>query len=119
METYFSGLSFHIYITDYDRDGYLDFVLPNQVTNELSLVKNPGGQYWSKVQSIKDKMSIDSKEKIQNQIAKSVDKWQSIRLVESSYSISVRDFVFVNIDSEEKLAIVLLASDSIRKYIHK
>jgi hypothetical protein len=36
-------------------------------------------------------------------------------MVESAYSINVRDFVFVNIDSDDKLAIALLAQDSIRK----
>jgi hypothetical protein len=33
METYFSGLNFHVYLLDYDGDGYLDIILPNFVSN--------------------------------------------------------------------------------------
>jgi hypothetical protein len=42
METYFSGLNFHAYILDFDKDGYLDFVVPNFVSNRLEVVTNPG-----------------------------------------------------------------------------
>jgi hypothetical protein len=70
METFFSGLNFHIYLLDYDMDGYLDIVLPNQVSNMLALVKNPGGQYWNKVQSFKEKLSMQVKERIQSEIAR-------------------------------------------------
>jgi hypothetical protein len=29
----FSGLSSHLYILDFDKDGYLDIILPNFLTN--------------------------------------------------------------------------------------
>ena len=48
METY-KGPSFHIYIVDYDKDGYLDIVLPNIVNNTLVYLRNPGSAYWRKV----------------------------------------------------------------------
>lgn len=55
------------------------------------------------------------RERLHREVDVGVDKWKAVKLVESAYSLQVRDFVFVNIDTEEKLCIVLLASDSIRK----
>jgi hypothetical protein len=66
--------------------------------------------------SIKDRFSVSfPRERLHREVDVGVDKWKSYKLVESAYSLQVRDFVFVNIDTEEKLCIVLLASDSIRK----
>jgi hypothetical protein len=47
-----SGPAFHIYIFDYDRDGYFDVVMASQVSNEIVYIKNPGSNYWHKVWSI-------------------------------------------------------------------
>jgi hypothetical protein len=55
------------------------------------------------------------RERLHREVDVGVEKWKAVKLVESAYSLQVRDFVFVNIDTEEKLCIVLLASDSIRK----
>jgi|LauGreDrversion4_2_1035121.scaffolds.fasta_scaffold179547_1 hypothetical protein len=85
METYFSGLSFHIYLIDFDMDGKLDFVLPNFLTNRLELLLNPGLVYWTKVQQLKEKYITISKERLQTEIGKSIDKWKEVRLVESSH----------------------------------
>ena len=93
----------------------MDFVLPNFITNKLELVRNPGTAYWNKVKTLNEKYSTVSKERLQSEISKGVEKWKEVKLVESTHSIVIKDFVFVNIDSDEKLAIVLLASDSIRK----
>ncbi len=48
----FSGLSSHLYIVDFDKDGYLDIVLPNFLTNSLVYLRNPGSAYWRKISSI-------------------------------------------------------------------
>jgi hypothetical protein len=37
-------------------------------------------------------------------------------MVESGYSLKIKDFVLVNVDTEDKLAIVVLGQDSIRKF---
>ncbi len=47
-----SGPSFNIYVTDFDKDGYLDIVLPNYITNQLVFLKNPGAAYWRKIGQI-------------------------------------------------------------------
>lgn len=115
MESYFSGLNFHAYILDFDKDGYLDFVLPNFVSNRLEIVANPGLQYWNRVTALKDRFSTQ-KERLQSEIAKSVEKWKEIKLVEpAARNVVIKDFVFVNIDNERKLVIVVLGGDSIRK----
>lgn len=57
------------------------------------------------------------RERLHREVDVGVDKWKAVKLVESAYSLQVRDFVFVNIDTEEKLCIVLLASDSIHWFI--
>jgi hypothetical protein len=49
------------------------------------------------------------RERLHREVDVGVEKWKAIKLVESAYSLQVRDFVFVNIDTEEKLCIVLLA----------
>ena len=55
METYYSGLSFHLYIIDYDQDGYNDFVIPDLLGNQLvSHIRNPGHAYWNKISHLKD-----------------------------------------------------------------
>jgi hypothetical protein len=51
MEKY-SGPSFHIYIVDFDEDGYIDLVLPNFVNNTMIYLKNPGSGYWRNVSQI-------------------------------------------------------------------
>ena len=48
MEKY-SGPSFHIYLVDFDKDGYIDIVLPNYLNNTLVYLRNPGSSYWRKV----------------------------------------------------------------------
>jgi hypothetical protein len=35
METFFSGINFHMYSLDLDQDGFLDLIFPNQLTNQL------------------------------------------------------------------------------------
>lgn len=47
-----SALSFHLYILDYDKDGYLDIIFTNYITNKLVYVSNPGSDYWKKVYQI-------------------------------------------------------------------
>ncbi len=64
---------------------------------------------------MKDLYSVASKVKLQSEIGKGVEAWRPLKVVESAHSIIVKDFVLVNIDTEEKLVIVLLASESIRK----
>lgn len=99
MEAYYSSINFHLYLMDFDGDGRLDLVYPCQVTNAVTLLLNPGGGYWSKVQGLKDKYGYQSKERLQQEVnGKGVEKWRAVPLVESAYSISVRDFLFVNID---------------------
>ena len=44
--------AFHIYLYDYDKDGYFDIVMPSQLANEVIYLKNPGSTYWHKVWSI-------------------------------------------------------------------
>lgn len=44
-----SGPPFHIYILDFDKDGYLDIALPNQLNNTIVYLRNPGSAYWRKV----------------------------------------------------------------------
>ena len=78
-------------------------------------MRNPGQSYWTKVVSLKDKYSMSSKDRLQKEINTGVDKWNSYSLVESGYSLHIRDFVFVNIDTEDKLSLVVLGQDSIRK----
>lgn len=51
MERY-SGAAHHIYILDFNRDGYLDIVLPNLVSNELVMLSNPGLAYWHRMDTI-------------------------------------------------------------------
>lgn len=51
MEKY-SGPSTHIYILDYDKDGFMDIILPNQMTNDLILLRNPGYLYWRRTEGI-------------------------------------------------------------------
>jgi hypothetical protein len=51
MERY-SGAAFHIYIFDYDHDGFIDIVLPNQIANELTWLRNPGTSYLHKLDTI-------------------------------------------------------------------
>lgn len=48
MEKY-SAPNFHIYIIDYDKDGYLDIAIPNTINNTLVYLDNPGSTYWRKV----------------------------------------------------------------------
>lgn len=60
----YSGLDFHMYILDYDSDGFLDIVYPDKVKNQVILIRNPGQTYWSKVASIKDKYAMSSKDRL-------------------------------------------------------
>ena len=64
METFFSGLNFHLYCLDLDQDGFIDLVLPNQVSNQLQFVRNPGRAYWSKLLTLKDRYSQFSRERL-------------------------------------------------------
>lgn len=68
----FSGPSFHIYMVDFDKDGYIDIVLPNLLTNQLVYLKNPGSAYWRKISSI---VYQSSKLKQINDL-KAMEKWQ-------------------------------------------
>ena len=79
------------------------------------MIKNPGGAYWSKVSTLKDRYSTQSKDRLQSEISKGTERWKQVKLVESAYTLTIRDFVFVNIDSDDKLAMVVLSTDSIRK----
>lgn len=56
-----------------------------------------------------------SKDRLQKEVNTVVEKWHMHSLIESAYSLQLRDFVFVNIDTEDKLSIVVLGQDSIRK----
>lgn len=79
-------------------------------------MRNPAKAYWIKLASLKDRYAVSfPRERLHREVDVGVEKWKAVKLVESAYSLQVRDFVFVNIDTEEKLCIVLLASDSIRK----
>ena len=44
-----SGPSFHIYMVDFDKDGYIDIVMPNKQNNSLVYLRNPGSAYWRKI----------------------------------------------------------------------
>ena len=56
-----------------------------------------------------------SKDRLQKEVNTVVDKWHTYSMIDSGYSLQIRDFVFVNIDTEDKLSIVVLGQDSIRK----
>jgi len=43
-----SGLSFHIYLFDYDHDGFTDVMLPNFNSSSVISMRNPGADYWKK-----------------------------------------------------------------------
>jgi hypothetical protein len=58
METMYSGLNFHMYLVDYDGDGYIDVVYPDQIRNQMLLVRNPGPAYWLKLATLKDKYAM-------------------------------------------------------------
>lgn len=45
-----------------------------------------------------------------------MDKWIQVPVVQSAFSDTLRDFVLVNIDSEEKLIVVILSTYSISKF---
>lgn len=104
-----------MYLMDYDGDGLLDLVYPDLIRNQLILVRNPGQAYWSKIVSTKDKYAMASKDRLQKEVNTVVDKWHTYSMIDSGYSLQIRDFVFVNIDTEDKLSIVVLGQDSIRK----
>ena len=116
LETLYSGsLNFHMYLIDYDLDGHLDIVYPDKIRNQLILLRNGGSMYWNKVNQIKDKYALSSKDRLQRELNSGVDKWHAHSMIDSAYTVKINDFVFVNIDTEDKLAIVLLGQDSIRK----
>lgn len=46
------SLCFHMYLADYDQDGYLDVILPQKKENRVGYLKNPG--YSFKPISAKD-----------------------------------------------------------------
>jgi hypothetical protein len=60
----YSGLDFHMYLLDYDGDGYLDIVYPDKLRNQIVFVRNPGSVYWIKMISLKDKYSMSSKDRL-------------------------------------------------------
>jgi hypothetical protein len=67
------------------------------------------------VTGLKDRFSTQ-KERLQSEIARGVEKWKEIRLVEpAARNVVIKDFVLVNIDNEGKLVVVVLGADSIRK----
>jgi len=78
-------------------------------------VRNPGPTAWAKLASLKDKYAMSSKDRLQKELNTNMEKWHAYSLIESGYSLSIKDFVFVNVDNEEKLAIIVLGQDSIRK----
>ena len=41
-----SGLPFHMYIRDWNQDGYLDIILPVEATNSITQFQNPGKDLW-------------------------------------------------------------------------
>ena len=88
---------------------------PDKIRNQLVLVRNPGYAYWSKIDFTKDKYAMASKDRLQKEVNTVVEKWHTYSMIESAYSLQIRDFVFVNIDTEDKLSIVVLGQDSIRK----
>jgi hypothetical protein len=94
----FSGVSFHLYIVDFDKDGYVDIVLPNFLNNTLVYLRNPGSAYWRKISDLK-----------------AMEKWPQVPVVQSAYSDTIKDFVLINIDSEDKLVVVVLSQYSIGK----
>eukprot|EP00347_Sterkiella_histriomuscorum_P023392 403334809 len=104
-----SGPSFHIYIVDFDKDGYLDIVLPNTQTNKLVYLKNPGSAYWRKMSQI----VYQANKQKQIQDLKVLEKWQQVQVVTSAFSDQIQDFVLVNIDSEDKLVVVVLSPNAI------
>ena len=108
MEKY-SGPCFHIYIVDFDKDGYLDLVLPSFLSNSLVYLKNPGSAYWRKVSSI----VYQANKQKQISDLKAMEKWQEIHAVNSAYSDTIKDFILVNMDTEDKLVIIILTSNSI------
>jgi hypothetical protein len=111
LEKYSGGPSFHLYIFDFDKDGYLDIALPNFINNTLVYLRNPGSTYWRKVGSI---VYQANKQKIQNDL-KAMEKWRQIPIIQSAYSDTIKDFILVNIDSENKLVVVVLSTYSISK----
>ncbi len=76
METFYSGLSFHLYCLDMDMDGYLDVIVPSMVANQLQYVRNPGKAYWTKVGQVKDRFSQFSRDRLQREIDIGVEKWK-------------------------------------------
>jgi len=45
-----------------------------------------------------------------------MEKWAQVPVVQSAYSDSIKDFVLVNLDSEDKLVVVILSTYSISKF---
>ena len=42
-----------------------------------------------------------------------MDKWKQVQIVHSAYSDTIKDFLFVNVDSEDKLVVILLTTYSL------
>ena len=101
-----SGSSFHIYVLDYDHDGYFDLALPNIPNNTLVYLRNPGSPYWRKLSQLV--YAQVNKAKQQTDL-RNLEKWQQHPIVTSAFSDSIRDFLFVNIDSEDKLVVIILS----------
>ncbi len=91
-------------------------IYPNKLTNQLTFLRNPGALYWAKANQVRERYVQLGRDRLQKEInLVAAEKWIGYKIIDSAYSIVLRDFVFVNIDSDEKLAIVALGSDSIRK----
>lgn len=67
-----SGPNFHIYVLDFDKDGYLDVAMPNHINNTLIYARNPGSAYWRKIGSL---VYQGNKSKMQQEF-KTMERWK-------------------------------------------
>jgi hypothetical protein len=88
------GLCFHLYILDFDQDGYLDIIIPDKIENKLGYLKNPG--------------IVENPE----------HQWKFTPIIESSLGESNRltDFVMINVDKSRQLVPVLLFENSVSMF---
>jgi len=110
MEKY-SGPSFHLYLVDYDKDGWVDIVLPNFHSNVVVCLRNPGMEYWHQVEGTLKEIQKGK----QRSALQKLTKWRPMNVASSLYSERLRDFVIVNIDSEDKMVFAVLYEQSIGK----
>lgn len=41
-----------MYVKDYDKDGFLDLILPVELYNQVVVIQNPGKQFWQKIEQL-------------------------------------------------------------------